>query len=72
MRLFRTVTGCEEELTMPKWCTFLFGIVLGVFFHEYLVPFVWAILAVAVVLAIRSVYVYFSESYPPHDFMMGA
>ena len=72
MRLFRAFTGSEDEVAMPKWCTFLFGIVLGAFFHEYLMPFVWGIFAVAVILAIRSVYVYFRESYPPHDLLMGA
>jgi len=72
MRLFRVKTGYEDEVYMPKWCTFLLGIVVGGFFHEFLMPFLWGILAVAVILGIRAAYVHFEDPYPPHDMMFGA
>ena len=46
---------------MLKWCAFLFGIAAGAYFHDYVIKYVWVILVVAVVLAIRPAIAYWKE-----------
>jgi uncharacterized membrane protein len=59
MKLLRTRTWWWFDIWMLKWCAFLFGIVAGAYFHEFVMPYLWVILVAAVILTIRPAMVYF-------------
>lgn len=62
MSIFRTKEWWWLDIWTLKWSAFLFGIAAGAYFHDYVMPYVWVILVVAVVLAIRPSIKYFGNS----------
>jgi len=44
-----------------KWCAFLFGIAAGAYFHAVVLPYVWVVLVVAVLLAIKPAIAYWGK-----------
>jgi len=62
MKLLRTKTWYWWDAWLLKWSAFLFGIAAGAFFHEVLNQYVWIILAVAVLLAIKPSIAYFRDN----------
>lgn len=61
MKLLRTKIWPWMDVWMLKWSAFLFGIAVGAYFHEYMMPFAWVILVAAVLLAIRPSIRYFGD-----------
>jgi len=62
MSLFKTKVWPWMDVWMLKWSAFLFGIAAGAYFNDYVKPYVWVILVIAVVLAIRPSIKYFGNS----------
>ena len=62
MKLLRTKVWPWADVWMLKWSAFLFGIAAGAYFHDYVMPYVWVILVVAVILAIRPSIKYFGDN----------
>jgi hypothetical protein len=61
MKLLRTKIWNWWDAWLLKWSAFLFGIAAGAYFHEVLIQYVWVILIVAVLLAIRPTIAYFKD-----------
>jgi hypothetical protein len=61
MRLFITKTWHWRDVWLLKWCAFLFGIAAGAYFHAAVMPYVWVVLVVAVLLAIRPAMAYWGK-----------
>lgn len=61
MELFRTKIWNWWDVLLLKWCAFLFGIAAGAYFHENVMPYLWIILVIAVLLAIRSAIAYWKD-----------
>ncbi|MDR3578516.1 MAG: hypothetical protein P4L44_00985 [Oryzomonas sp.] len=61
MKLLRTKIWNWWDVWMLKWCAFLFGIAAGAYFHEYVVPYIWFILAAAILLTIRPAIAYWKD-----------
>jgi hypothetical protein len=61
MKLLRTKIWSWWDVWLLKWCAFLFGIAAGAHFHACLLQYVWIILVVAVLLAIRPAIAYFRD-----------
>ena len=58
MRLFITKVWHWRDVWLLKWCAFLFGIAAGAYFHEVVMPYIWIVLVVAALLAIRPAIAY--------------
>jgi hypothetical protein len=61
MKLLRTKIWNWWDAWLLKWSAFLFGIAAGAYFHEILIQYVWVILIVAVLLAVRPTIAYFKD-----------
>jgi hypothetical protein len=61
MRLLRTKIWNWWDVWLLKWGAFLFGIVAGAYFHACLFRYVWIILTVAILLAIKPAIAYFKD-----------
>jgi len=61
MKLLRTKIWNWWDISILKWCCFLFGMAAGAYFHEYVLPCVWVILVAAALLAIRPSIAYFKD-----------
>lgn len=61
MTIFRTKIWNWWDVWMLKWCAFLFGIAAGACFSAYVAPYLWIILAAAIILAIRPALAYFRD-----------
>lgn len=61
MKLLRTKTWNWWDITLLKWCVFLFGIAAGAYFHELVMPYILVILVVAILLTIRPALVYWKD-----------
>jgi hypothetical protein len=61
MKLFRTKIWNWWDAWLLKWSAFLFGIAAGAFFHAALIQYVWVLLLVAIILAIRPTIAYFKD-----------
>jgi len=62
MRLLRTKVWWWGDIWALKWCAFLFGIIAGAFFSDFVKQYVWIFLVVAVVLAVWSGLKYFGNN----------
>lgn len=61
MRLLITKVWAWWDIALLKWCAFLFGVTAGIFFSECLRPYIWGVLAAAVLLTIRPALVYWRD-----------
>lgn len=49
------------DIAVLKWCCVLFGMLAGAFFHEKVVEYSIFVLTAAVILAVRSICVYWKQ-----------
>ncbi len=61
MALLRTNIWNWWDLVVLKWCCLFFGMLVGAYFHEVVMENFWVILLAAIILAIRSVFVYWKD-----------
>lgn len=61
MRLFRTKMWWWLDIGLLKWSALLFGVIAGAYFSDVVKHYVWGVLSVAVILAIRPVIKYFED-----------
>jgi len=58
MKLLRTTIWNWWDIALLKWCCLLYGIVVGAYFHEYVMPYAWVVLVAAILLTIRPAIAY--------------
>jgi len=61
MNLFRDQKYSVIDIGLIKWSCILFGMVIGAYFSEFTLRYVWLFIIVALVLAIKPVVTYFKE-----------
>jgi hypothetical protein len=61
MKLLRTKIWAWYDIGLLKGCVLLFGMIVGAYFHEYVMPYAGVMLAAAVLLAMRPAYVYYRD-----------
>ncbi len=61
MRLLRTKVWPWLDVWMLKWSAFLFGIIVGALIPGFIRQYVWWILTLAILLAIKPSITYFSN-----------
>ena len=61
MELLKTKVWCWWDISLLKWCCFLFGMVAGAYFHEIVLRNVWIVLMVAILVMIRPAIAYWKE-----------
>jgi len=61
MKLLRTKIWKWYDIGLLKWSVLLFGMILGAYFHDFVMQHVLAILFVAVLLVIRPTIAYFKD-----------
>jgi hypothetical protein len=61
MKFLRTKIWNWWDIGLLKWCCALFGAIAGAYFHELVMPYVWILLTVAVILAVRAAFTYFRD-----------
>ena len=59
MKLFHTTVWAWTDIWQLKWSVFLFGTIAGAYFHDFIMRYIWVILALAVILAIKPALAYF-------------
>jgi hypothetical protein len=61
MKLLRTKIWSWYDIGLLKWSVLLFGIIVGAYFHDFVMQHVLAILIAAVLLVIRPAIAYFKD-----------
>ncbi|MBF0482209.1 MAG: hypothetical protein HQK81_08470 [Desulfovibrionaceae bacterium] len=61
MKLFQTKIWSWVDIWLLKWSVFLFGILAGASFHDWVWEHVWLVLGLAVILAIKPAMAYFKD-----------
>ncbi|HTP65953.1 MAG TPA: hypothetical protein VMJ66_11225 [Geobacteraceae bacterium] len=61
MKLLRTKVWPWADVWMLKWSAFLFGIVIGAYFPYFFGKYIWLLLVLAIILAIRPSITYFGN-----------
>jgi len=61
MKLLRTKIWSWWDIGLLKWSCILFGMVVGAYLKDFVLQYVWIILLVAVLLAIRPAIAYYSD-----------
>jgi len=61
MNLFRDKMYSVIDIGLIKWSCILFGMVLGAYFSEFTLRYIWLFIIVAIVLAIKPIVSYFKE-----------
>jgi hypothetical protein len=61
MRLLRTKVWNWWDISLLKWCCFLFGLLAGAYFQEAVMPNFWIILVAAIIATIRPAFAYFKD-----------
>jgi len=61
MKLLRTTIWGWYDIGLLKGCVLLFGMIVGAYFHDFVMHYVWVILIAAVLLAIRPIIVYYKD-----------
>jgi hypothetical protein len=61
MRLLRTKTWIWWDISLLKWCCFLFGMLAGAYFRDYVMQYFGEFLVAAIILMIRPIFVYFRD-----------
>ncbi len=61
MNLFRDRKYSVIDIGLIKWSCILFGMVVGAYLSDFTLRYVWLIIIVAVILAIKPVFTYFKN-----------
>jgi hypothetical protein len=61
MKLLKTKIWNWWDISLLKWCCLFFGMIAGAFLKDFVMQYVWAILAAAVLLAVRPAIAYFRD-----------
>ena len=61
MKLLRTKIWSWCDIWLLKLSVLLFGMIVGAYFHDFVMQYVWVILIAAVLLAIRPIIAYYKE-----------
>jgi len=61
MKLLRTKIWSWCDIGLLKWSVLLFGMIVGAYFHDFVMRYVWVILIAAVLLAIRPAIAYYKD-----------
>jgi len=61
MKLLRTKIWNWWDISLLKWCSALFGMVVGAYFHDIVMQNVWVFLVAATLLAISPTITYFKD-----------
>jgi hypothetical protein len=61
MKLLRTKIWSWWDIGILKLSMLLFGMILGAYFHNFVMQYVWVIIIAAVLLAIRPTITYFKD-----------
>jgi hypothetical protein len=61
MKLFRTKTWNWWDISILKWCCFLFGVAAGAYLHDYVMSHLGIVLVAAILLTIRPAIAYGKE-----------
>ena len=61
MKLFFTKVWNWWDVAILKWCSLMYGIAVGAYFHTYVMPYVWIVLIAAVLLTIRPAIAYWKD-----------
>jgi uncharacterized membrane protein YoaK (UPF0700 family) len=61
MRLLKTKVWPWVDVWMLKWSAFLFGIIVGAYFPDFFRKYVWVVLVLAILLAIKPSITYFGN-----------
>lgn len=61
MTFLKTSVWNWWDVVVLKWCCLFFGMLVGAFFHEFVMEYFWIILLAAFILAIKSSFVYWKD-----------
>jgi hypothetical protein len=61
MKLLITTIWGWYDIGLVKGCVLLFGTIVGAYFHDFVMQYVWVILIAAVLLAIRPTIAYYKD-----------
>ena len=61
MKLLRTKIWSWFDIGLLKVCVLLIGMIVGAYFHDVVMQYVWVILIAAILLAIRPTVAYFKD-----------
>lgn len=64
LRLFRTKVWSAVDISLLKWCCFLFGMIAGAYLADFTKRHLWFIAIAAVLLGIRPSIHYFRDDGP--------
>ena len=62
MGLLRTKVWWWLDIVFLKWSALLFGMIVGAYFHDFVMRYVWVILVAAVLLVIGPSIKYFGDN----------
>jgi len=61
MKLLRTKIWNWWDVVILKWCCLFYGIVIGAYWRDFVMQYVWILLIVAVLLTIRPAIAYWKD-----------
>ena len=61
MKLFRTKIWSWSNIALLKWSALFVGMLMGAYFHEYVVKYAWVIIISAILLAFRPAASYWKD-----------
>ncbi|MGM0653168.1 MAG: hypothetical protein ACQES4_10385 [Bacillota bacterium] len=61
MKLFKDKKYSVIDIGLIKWSCILIGMVLGAYFADFVLGYVWLLIIVAFILAIKPIVAYFKE-----------
>lgn len=61
MKLLKNKIWLWHDISLLKWCSFLFGMIAGAFFSDFIKEYLLLFLLAAVALAIRPAIAYFRD-----------
>ena len=61
MKLLRTSIWNWWDIALLKWCCLLYGIAVGAYFYEVVMPYLWVIVGIALLLTIRPAIAYWKD-----------
>jgi hypothetical protein len=61
MKLLRTKVWYWYDVVLLKWSVLLFGMIVGAYFRECVMRYVWVVLVVAILLAVRPTITYWKD-----------
>lgn len=61
MNLLKTKEWHWIDIALLKWCVVLFGMIIGAYFHEFVIQYKWFFVIVVIVLGIKPTIAYFKD-----------